>query len=112
MDGLDPFGKETDLIETWLPAVLDCIIDANSKPDWTDSSCITNANSIPNWTDGERASIRVALGHLSGQSDGHSCGIYTIFNALALVRQREPSLEQLNPRSLRVEYARALVKAV
>lgn len=90
-------GLGADLIETWLSAVLDYIIDANLIPDWTDS---------------ESASVRVVPGGSLKQSNGHSYGIYTIFNVLALVRQQEPSLEQVNPRSLRIEYARALIKAV
>ena len=53
LDGLDSSGIDAELIETWLPAVLDCIIDTNCKPDSTNSSCIINANSIPDWTDSE-----------------------------------------------------------
>lgn len=90
-------GHGADLIETWLPAVLDCIIDANRIAHWTES-----------WWN----LVRVVQGRSLRQSDGHSCGIHAIFNALALAQLREPSLEQIDAQSLRVEYARALVKAV
>ena len=86
-----------DLIETWLPAVLDCVIDANRIAHWTES-----------WW----GLVRVVQGRSLRQLNGHSCGTYAIFNALALAQQREPSLEQIDAQSLRVEYARALVKAV
>lgn len=90
-------GHGADLIETWLPAVLDCVIDANPIAHWTES-----------WW----GSVRVVQGRSLRQLNGHSCGIYAIFNALALAQQQEPSLEQIDAQSLRVEYARALVKAV
>ena len=90
-------GLGADLIETWLPTVLDCIIDANSVAHWTDS-----------WWDAGK----VVQGRSLGQSDSHSCGVYAIFNALALVREQEPSLEPVDVKSFHAEYARALVKAV
>lgn len=34
------------------------------------------------------------------QSDGFTCGVHTVFNALALVQQQEQALQSVNPKAL------------
>lgn len=102
----------TKLINFWLPAVLDCIINANLT--------LSNANtaicspwSISRWAPKASGILeKVVLGKSLIQKDTYNCGVFAIFNTLALVQQHEPSFESINPQALRIEYAQALVKAV
>lgn len=100
------------LINLWLPAILNCIINANL----TFSNA--NANPFPPWSisqwDSNTSKIfkKVVPGKSLIQKDTYNCGVFAIFNTLALVQQQEPSLHSINPQALRIEYARALVKAV
>lgn len=101
-------GNYGNLIETWLPAVLDCIVKANMIADnylitlWGNSQ----------WSLMTLKSLKVTLSLSLQQADDYSCGVYTIFNTLALVQQQKPLLQPINPRALRLKYAKVLVKAV
>lgn len=84
-------------IASLLPVILDRIIDANSESNWNESR----------W-----ASPKVVQGQSLIQKDDYNCGVYTIFNALALVRGEQPSLQPVSPERLRLMYAGALLTAL
>ncbi|MCJ1425342.1 hypothetical protein MMC29_003230 [Sticta canariensis] len=94
----DP-NTDARLIRTELPAVMNCILDANS------------AN--PHWSSWRDTATRVQ-GQSLRQQDGHNCGIYAIFNTLALVQLQEPFLHfgSFDPRALRMDYVQALARAI
>lgn len=98
-------GLETSLAQTWLPKVLDSIINLNSN-------VRSNTNPVPLWSDRQWDWKPVVQGRSLSQTDNSSCGLYAIFNTLALLQEQKPSQEPVNPKALRVEYARALVRAV
>lgn len=89
-------GQDANMIETWLPAVLDCVV---------------NNSSVFSWSNSQWAPQKVQYGQSLRQSDGFNCGIYTILNTLALVQHQEPSLQPVNANALRLEYAQALIRA-
>ena len=90
---------DTRLIKTELPKIMKCILDANS----------TNFH-WRNWW----AAAKRRQGRSLKQQDSHNCGIYAIFNILALVQLQEPSLrlESFDPRALRIKYALALSRVI
>ncbi|MCJ1463754.1 hypothetical protein MMC07_002363 [Pseudocyphellaria aurata] len=93
-------GHGTAMIEILLPEVLDRIIDANSQ------------SNRSHWNESRWAVQKVVQGRTLTQTDAYNCGVYTIFNALALVRGEQPSLRPVSPKELRLKYAEALVTAL
>lgn len=63
-----------EAMETWLPSMLDCIIDFNSTPRSKNSCWPSSSTTIL---------AKVDQCECLRQSDDYNCGIYTIFNALA-----------------------------
>lgn len=90
-------GRYEHLIETWLSALLDCIVKAKTA---APSDLITPWGNSQWPSDPLEPLHKVVSGLSLEQADGHSCGAYAIFNTLVLVQQQEPSLQPVNPREL------------
>ncbi|KAG7009693.1 ATP-dependent DNA helicase [Physcia stellaris] len=123
-----------------LPTTITAVIPVNFSQHWllvsvtrqNTSLLVTSCNSLPGMGDSSLSRfLEVCVGALQKESnyfggavfdgqvrsvtsvrqnDGHSCGVYVIANAIDLLEGRQPSLNRVSPRELRLQYARAAAR--